>query len=55
MILPSHLEIGTLVFSMYKGISGVIIEIVSTFGFQDEYKVRWQDGTVSNVMREEVY
>lgn len=55
MLLPSHLEVGTLVFSMYEGMSGIIIEIVSTSGFQDEYMVKWKDGTVSNVMREEVY
>ena len=55
MGLPGHLTVGTVVYSMYDNMRGKIIEIISTAGLQDEYRVKWRDGLVSRVYREEVY
>lgn len=53
--LPFHLNIGDTVYSVYDGIKGKVVEILSTSGIQDEYLVQWKDGLVTNAFREEVY
>ena len=50
-----HLKVGDTVYSVYDDMRGKIVEIVSTSGIQDEYRVKWRDGLVSTAFREEVY
>lgn len=53
--LGFRLIVGETVYSMYDDIRGKVIEIVSTDGLQDEYRVKWKDGIISNAFREELY
>ena len=49
-------KVGDKVYSVYDDMKGTVIEVLPNESFiQDFYIVKWKDGLVSKVAREEVY